>query len=144
MSRPLVVDASCSMPLVLPGAHGSHFHSLLSDWTGQGCRLCAPTLWVYEMTSALCKAVHFGMLTGDEGRRALHLVHGMGIALIPPDHTQARLAYDWTVRLGRASAYDSFYLALAETLACELWTADRRLHQAVDLPWVRWAGAVSG
>ncbi len=43
------------------------------------------------------------------------------------------------VRLNRAAAYDSFYLALAESLGCELWTADQRLHNAVDLPWVRLA-----
>jgi predicted nucleic acid-binding protein len=43
--------------------------------------------------------------------------------------------------LNRAAAYDSFYLALAETLQCELWTADRRLRSAIDLPWVRWAGS---
>jgi hypothetical protein len=35
------------------------------------------------------------------------------------------------------AAYDSFYLGLAERLGCELWTADRRLRNAVDLPWVR-------
>ncbi|MFQ5613908.1 MAG: type II toxin-antitoxin system VapC family toxin [Anaerolineae bacterium] len=38
----------------------------------------------------------------------------------------------------RAAAYDSYYLALAETLGCELWTADRRLHNIVDLPWLHW------
>ena len=53
---------------------------------------------------------------------------------------QARLAFDWTVRLKRAAAYDSFYLALAETMECELWTAEKRLCNAVDQPWVRWAG----
>ena len=31
------------------------------------------------------------------------------------------------------------YLALTESLGCELWTADRRLCNAVDLPWVRLA-----
>ena len=47
------------------------------------------------------------------------------------------LAYDWTLRLRRAAAYDSFYLALAETLGVDLWTTDRRLRTAVDLPWVQ-------
>jgi len=50
--------------------------------------------------------------------------------------TQLRLAFVWTRRLKRAVAYDSFYLALAESLGCDLWTADQRLHHAVDAPWV--------
>ena len=56
---------------------------------------------------------------------------------IPPDDVLAHAAYEWTLRLDRAAAYGSFYLALAETLHCELWTADRRLRNAVHLDWVR-------
>ena len=37
----------------------------------------------------------------------------------------------------RAAAYDSFYLALAEGLDCELWTADERLHNAAGVAWVK-------
>jgi len=97
----------------------------------------APDLWLYEVTSALAKAVHFEVLTEDEGRRALGLLQRLDVRLVPPDATQAVLAYDWTLRLRRAAAYDSFYLALAETLGAELWTTDLHLHAAVALPWVR-------
>jgi len=40
----------------------------------------------------------------------------------------------------RPTAYDAHYLALAEMLGCEFWTADRRLYNAVkeELPWVKW------
>ena len=37
-------------------------------------------------------------------------------------------------------AYDSYYLALAESLKCDLWTADKKLYQAAqnnDMAWVR-------
>jgi hypothetical protein len=44
----------------------------------------------------------------------------------------------------RAAAYDSSYLALAESLQCDLWTMDERLRNAVNLPWVRWGGAFGG
>ena len=64
------------------------------------------------------------------------------VTLVPPDAVQSRRAFAWTRRLNRAAAYDSVclrqqYLALAEGLQCELWTADKRLCNAVDLPWVR-------
>jgi len=40
----------------------------------------------------------------------------------------------------RNISIDSFYLALAEKLNCELWTADLRLVDAISQPWVRLAG----
>lgn len=42
-------------------------------------------------------------------------------------------------RYGLRAAYDAHYLALAERLGAEFWTADRRLAQQVagELPWVR-------
>jgi predicted nucleic acid-binding protein len=51
-------------------------------------------------------------------------------------------AFDWTLRLRRVAAYDSFYLALAQRLGCELWTFDRRLANAAAAPWVRYMGNV--
>lgn len=56
------------------------------------------------------------------------------------DGEQTRLAFDWTIRLKRAPAYDSYYLALAEIMGCDLWTADRRLCKAVNLSWIRVVG----
>lgn len=140
MPEPVVVDASFTFRLVTPGPEQGHFQSLIDGWLRDGCELNAPTLWVYEMTSALCKVVRFGELTPEEGRRTLALAQTLGIRLIPPDADQIHAAFDWTLRLERAAAYDSFYLALAEMLGCDLWTADRHLHNAVEGSWVRWAG----
>jgi len=38
--------------------------------------------------------------------------------------------------------HDSQYLALAERLECEFWTADERLFNAIvrDFSWIRWLG----
>jgi predicted nucleic acid-binding protein len=51
-------------------------------------------------------------------------------------------ALEFATRFNRPKAYDAQYLALADLLGCELWTADRRLVNAVGgkLPWVRWIG----
>jgi predicted nucleic acid-binding protein len=48
-------------------------------------------------------------------------------------------ALDLARRLSLPAACDAHYLALADWLGAELWTADRRLARAVehDLPWVR-------
>jgi len=135
-----VVDASIVLRLVLPDMLREPCKALIARLVGEGFELIAPALWAYETTSALCKAVHFGVLTPEEGKRALAQVMTLGVRLVPPDDVQNQQAFEWTLRLKRASAYDSYYLALAETLGCDLWTADRRLLNAMDLPWVRWVG----
>jgi predicted nucleic acid-binding protein len=137
---PAVIDAGLALKLVLPDPGREHASALVARLMSQGSELVAPALWAYETTSTLCKAVHFGQLTPDEGRRALSQLLGLGVRLVVPDVGQNRQALEWTLRLKRASAYDSYYLALAEALKCDLWTFDRRLFNAVDLSWVRWAG----
>ena len=137
---PVVIDASLALKLVLPDPQREHASALVARLMSQGSELVAPALWAYETTSTLCKAVHFGQLTPDEGRRALSQLLGLGVRLVAPDAGQNRQALEWTLRLKRASAYDSYYLALAEALKCDLWTFDRRFFNAVDLSWVRWAG----
>jgi predicted nucleic acid-binding protein len=140
MTKRLVIDASFAFKLILPSPGQVRFRALMAEWKQDGREVYAPTLWIYEITSALCKVVRFGQITSDEGARALTLAQGMDVRLVPPDDVQARLAFDWTMRLSRAAAYDSFYLALAETLEVELWTTDRHLCNAVTQPWVRCAG----
>jgi len=38
-------------------------------------------------------------------------------------------ALRWSERIGHRVIYDSVYLALADGMNAELWTADRRLYQ---------------
>jgi predicted nucleic acid-binding protein len=47
-----------------------------------------------------------------------------------------------TDRYNLPAIYDAYYVALAETLGCDLWTADLRLHRNVGsrLSFVRWIG----
>jgi predicted nucleic acid-binding protein len=141
MPKPLVVDASLVFRLLLPGRHQADVQSLVAKWLADGYELHAPSLWAYELTSALCKTVHFAQVTPEEGERALALGLRLGVRLVAPADELVRGAFAWTLRLDRAAAYDSFYLALAEGLGCDLWTADRSLARAVDVAWVRVVGA---
>jgi predicted nucleic acid-binding protein len=143
MPDSLVIDASCAVLLVAPGPAQPHYEALIGGWRRAGYNLYAPGLWIYEVTSALCKAVRFGGLMAAEAERCLTQALNLGVLLVAADEEQVQAAYAWTVQLNRAAAYDSFYLALAESLGCELWTADRRLYNTVNLPWVRLAAAPS-
>ena len=50
----------------------------------------------------------------------------MAFEEIPASVDLDRLAMDWAERLNQTVAYDTQYLALAEQLGAEFWSADRR------------------
>lgn len=58
----------------------------------------------------------------------------------PPDLVPRAYAFARNHQL--KSIYDCLYVVLADHLSAELWTADRRLFDAVAAvaPWVRWIG----
>lgn len=140
MNSFLTIDASLAFKIVVPNPDQGHLEQLVTHWVEEGVQLTAPTLWLYEMTSVFAKMAHFGHLSHARCQEGLKLALGLGIQLIAPTEEIASRAFAWTLILNRASAYDSFYLALAESQKCDLWTADRRLKNAVDESWVRFAG----
>lgn len=143
MANPLVIDASFAIRLLLPNPQQSTCQALVTQWQQKGTALCAPTLWMYEMTSVLCKAVYFDQLTLEEGEKILILAQHLSVHLFIPDEQLTAAAYNWTLRLKRAAVYDSFYLALAEELHGELWTADKKLAGASRVEWVHSIPAVN-
>lgn len=54
-------------------------------------------------------------------------------------------ALELASQLNQGAAYDSHYLALAETLGCDLWTADQRLQRTAYplAPKVHWLGELA-
>lgn len=142
MSKTLVIDASFTLKSVLPGPLHTRTKELLAGWGKSGDTIQVPALWHYETTSALCKGVHFKEITQEQAVTALGMIAEIEVDLIVPDAAQIQKAFEWTLRLRRAAAYDSFYLALAEATSAGLWTADERLYNATKAlaPWVHWAG----
>jgi predicted nucleic acid-binding protein len=136
-----VIDASLAIKAILPNPDLNRCQAAMAHL--QDAQMIVPALWVYEITSTFSKAVHWGQISTDEGREALHLALNLGVQVIPPDEIQCMLAFDWTLRLKRASAYDSFYLAIAEALQADFWTADQRLYNAFKengLEWMHFIG----
>lgn len=137
--RLVIIDASVAIKAILPNPLQEHCRTLVQSFIE--VQPVASVLWIYKTTSAISKAVHFEQLTNNEGRQALEQVEALSVRLFVPDIEQNRIAYDWTRRLNRASAYDSFYLGLAQALECDFWTADQRLFNALRdgrLKWLHW------
>lgn len=107
-------------------------------WRRERRSLAAPRLLRYEVTNALHRAQQHGLLSRGTAVAALRAVLALPIRLHEDDGLHER-ALDLAGRFGLAAAYDAHYVALAEQLGVELWTADRRLARAVqeELSWVR-------
>ena len=53
MTTYLTIDAGVTFKLIAPHPRQQVYIDLVSEWQEAGYQLCAPTLWAYEVTSAL-------------------------------------------------------------------------------------------
>lgn len=121
----LVVDASFVVAaLIDAGPLGSWAEELLGDHD-----LAAPQLLHAEVANILRRAE----LGGDISADSASLAHGdlleLSVLLYPYEALAARV---WESR-ANVTAYDGWYVALAETLGCSLATLDRRLSRSPGL-----------
>jgi predicted nucleic acid-binding protein len=130
------VDASLVLMLLIEEERSERAEALWARWQAEGATPLGPPLLFAEVPSVLRAAVFFGRLSPAEGDEAFETFCAMGIAVSrrPDLH---RLAWVLAKQHRRPRVYDSFYLAAAQAEGCELWTGDRRLANAVRLPWVR-------
>lgn len=115
--------------------------SLWSLWIESDTEVIAPLLFPFEVTAVLRKKVYRNLIQQEEAESVLREALEANIGFLYPPGLHRR-AWELATRLNRPTAYDAHYLALAEMLGCEFWTADRRLYDAVheELRWVRWLG----
>ncbi len=144
MSRSLavVVDANLAIHTVLDTELSPLVARAWLALQKAGLRACAPRLWLYEVTSALHRAYMHGLVDEEQALAALDTALKLGVELVSDDGL-SREAFMWATRLGWLATYDCFYLALAEHLAAEFWTADRALAHAsrqAGLSQVHWVG----
>ena len=135
------VDAGLVVKLVVEESYSQEARTLWRIWQKEGYEIAAPSLLRYEVASVLRKQVMRHLRTMSENRYALELVLAFDIQYLEPVNFHQR-AFALANQLGRPAAYDTHYLALAEHLACDFWTADERLVNAVQstFSWVKWLG----
>jgi len=111
--------------------------SLWGQWDSEGRQLAASTLLPDEVANALYR---YQRLAGI-GTTAVELAFKAALSLPLELHGEPDLhwrALELASRFSLPAAYDAHYLALAELLEGEFWTADAGLARAVEssLPWV--------
>lgn len=126
----IVPDSNLVLALVLTLPYTSASTRKIREWEEQNAELLVPTLWSYEVTSTLRKAVVSGSISTEMAANALQYILSMQILEVPPTPALHQKALEWAARLNQIVAYDAAYLALAESEGAEFWTADRRLADA--------------
>jgi predicted nucleic acid-binding protein len=139
--RPAVVlDASLAMSAIFPPSPAPEALKRLVEWQDAGTRLIAPALWLAECLSAIRRRVYRETISQEEAYEAIAAVLALEVDMQPMGPELCRSALDWAGRLGQVRAYDACYVALAEELETELWTADGGLAQGArqaGAGWVR-------
>lgn len=111
-------------------------------WTVESRPLFVPSLFYAEVTSAIRWRVYRKKLIPSDAPLLLDEAIGWPLTIWTDVRSIQASALEFATRFNRPKAYDAQYLAVADALGCELWTADRRLVSAVSdkLPWVHWIG----
>lgn len=137
----VVVDASLALKWVLEEPYTLEANSLLAEWRNHRRRLLAPALFLYEVTNPLAKRIQRHRLTLEQGKERLRFFLESGPLLRQIASLHPR-ALEIMQRFNLQTAYDSHYLALAESQRCECWTADEQLWNSVrhEIDWLRWVG----
>jgi len=132
----LCVDANLVIRLVADPTDGT-VRELWERWDVEGRQLAAPTLLYYEVANALYRYQNLDLLSAS----AVHLALRAALSLPSDLHGGSELhrrALELAERFSLSAAYDAHYLALADRLGAEFWTADGALVRSVQeaLPWV--------
>jgi predicted nucleic acid-binding protein len=140
----VVVDASLAVQWVIQEEHTREARALLRDWDAAQTRRSVPGWFACEVGNVFYKRVIRGRMTVTQAKAGVDVVLGQ-VTMLDVEPAMPKRALEFADTLGRPTTYDAHYLALAEHLGCELWTADERLWNAsrATLPWVRWVGEVA-
>ncbi len=136
-NSPICVDASFVIRFLESADPNSVPVRLWTEWHETARPVVAPTLLYYEITNAFYRYVTYGKLLPQEADQLLEVALRLDIALYDGMQFHRR-ALKLAETLSLPAAYDAHYLALAEQLGAEFWTADKRPVQATQkvLPWV--------
>lgn len=133
----VVVDASLVVKWLVSEVDSGRAAQLLLEWARNRVLIVAPVMILTEVSNALHKKVQSNIVNISDVRRLLDRLSGLLLVDYIEMHERA---IEFASILGEQDAYDCHYLALAEQLDCEFWTADRAFYDAAhrQFPRVRY------
>lgn len=141
MSEFVVVDASVAFKWLVEEQNSDKATALVRLSDDNGILLAAPTIMPFEVANALHRRVVRGDLSLEAAVELMQHLISIGVKLHHPPSIHQR-ALQLANQFSQGAVYDAHYLALAETLDCEMWTADQKFHRAnyQAAQNVRWIG----
>jgi predicted nucleic acid-binding protein len=141
----VVVDASLAIRWVLKEPCAEQALALAEEWAVAGTRPSAPCLLLVEATNVLHRRAMLGHISLSQATQLLAGLLDMGIEIRESPQIYFR-AMELARELQRPAVCDTHYLALADILGCDLWTADERFFNSVRerQPRIRWLGEFKG
>lgn len=141
MSEFVVVDASLAVKWLIEEDDSDKAHAILRSWNNQNIVRAAPYIMLFEVANVLHRRVVSGALSAGQSTFLMEQLLDAQLELHHPTGLHTR-ALELASLPGQGAVYDAHYLALAEILGCEYWTADRRFYRAASrvVRSVRWIG----
>lgn len=145
MNGSVVVDASLAVKWLVSEVHTEKAIALARAWARSGTQPVAPYLMPVEVTNAIHKRVSRHGISLEVAIRLLEGLLGAGIEFREPAGLHQR-ALELAGQLRLDTIYDAHYLALAESIGCELWTADERFYRVASPVHrrIKWLGNFEG
>lgn len=118
----VVIDANALVALIASEPDGPAVSKLIEGWIAEKRELHAPALARYEIASVFARQHAAGRLSKEDVASGWQDLEELPItyhALL-----DGPAVIDVAATLGRRSAFDAAYVALARSLDAELWTLD--------------------
>jgi predicted nucleic acid-binding protein len=141
VTETVVVNASIAVKWLLQERYSREADKMLAYWENRHTRVTGPHLLPVEVSNALYKRSILGDISLATTVRLEAEFLESAIEWVQSASLHLRVI-SLAAQLQQNAVYNAHYLALAESLDCDLWTADQRFYQAAasDFPKVRWIG----
>jgi predicted nucleic acid-binding protein len=124
--KPVVLDASIALAIILDEPAAAEVEILIRGWIGDARPMLVPGHFWLEVINTMGRAA--GM-PGESVLEGVHRIDGFDLETVETDRPLLLHAIDRMERF-RLTAYDATYLALAERRDADLATFDRELAAA--------------
>mgnify|MGYP001565775022 FL=1 len=141
MEDRIVIDASVALKWQFKDEHETEQAiQMLIDFINGKIELISPNLFAYEIANAVNIAVIKERMSEKEGLDAINDILSIGVSLF--DFASLVERSFRIARIYKRSVYDCAYLSLAEKEGCIIYTADKRLFNAIKdrIKFIRWVG----